>query len=375
MGMATGYGMIAAASSAVERWAAARHTQDWYYEPLMNWTVWVPTVVGVALALAAIFVYRTRAAHKTMLKEFRKAVDRFELTPDESVVLERIAKLAKLKHFRNIFAMEAAFERGVSLLSQSRAVEEMPEEAVRRMTEVIESLRVKLGMEFSPSDDGGAEQVVCLAQGDGVTFVHHDNASAVEATVTTIRGRNVTLQFADEVPLRIGQACVIHRVRDGQQLEYNVSVTEPGEGFVVVRLIGKPRTRNLRRFVRVPTRRSAYAAAFPFIGLDASDETPQFVSGALTEIGGPGLRLDVPLAVETGDRVLVVLKMGGGKTIQGTAVVRRVFAGHDETQVIAVEMVGLSEAEIGEMQKETNAAARRNNAAEAREVLTTSGTD
>ena len=125
----------------------------------------------------------------------------------------------------------------------------------------------------------------------------------------------------------------------------------------------------------MPTRRSAYAAAFPFLSLDSSDETPQFVSGALTEIGGPGLRLDVPLTVEAGDRVLVVLKMDGGKTIQGTGVVRRVLASHDEIQAIGVEMVGLSEAEIGEMQKETNAAARRNDAAATRQVITTSGTN
>lgn len=375
MGMATGYGMIVLASSAAERWAAARHAQDWYYGPLINWTVWVPAVVGITLTLAAISIYRTRAAHKAMLKAFGKAADRFELTPDERVVLEHVARLAKLKHFRNIFAMEVAFERGVSLLSQSRAVEEMPEEAVRRMTTVIESLRTKLGMEFTPYDDNDAEQVVYLAQGDDVTFVHHGNASTVEATVTAVRERSVTLQFADEVPLRVGQACVIHRVRDGQQWEYNVSVTETGEGFVVVRLIGKPRKRNLRRFVRVPTRRSAYAAAFPFISLDASDAVPQFVSGALTEIGGPGLRLDVPLTAETGDRVLVVLEMGEGKTIQGTGVVRRVLASHDEIQTIAVEMVGLSEAEIGEMQKETNAAARHTDADEAKQVLTASGTD
>jgi len=369
--MPTGYGMIAAALSAAERWGAAR---NWYYEPLMNWTVWLPVAVGVALALAAVAVYRVRIAHKAMLKAFRKADDRFELTRNERVVLEQIARLAGLKRFSNIFTMETAFERGVSLLGQSRAVEEMPKEAVERMSEVIEALRVKLGMEFSPYSEGSTEEVVHLAQGDGVTFVHRDNASAVEATVTTIQGRNVTLQFADEVPLRVGQACVIHRVYDGQQWEYNVSIAEPGEGYAVARLIGKPRKRNLRRFVRVPTRQAAYVAPFPFVSPSASDETPQFVAGTLSEIGGPGLRLDVPLAVETGDTVLVVLKMPGDRTIQSTGVVRRVLASHDEIQVIAVEMLGLSEAQIGELQKETNAAARRNDAARGRQALTTSGT-
>ena len=372
MGRATGYGWIAAALSAAERWGAAR---DWYYQPLMNWTVWAPAAVCIGLALTAICVYRVRAARKAMVKAFRKAADRFELAPDEYIVLERIARLANLKRFSGIFTMETAFERGVSLLGQSQAVQVMPEEAVRRMTEVIESLRVKLGMEFTPYDDGGAEQVVYLAQGDGVTFVHRDNASAVGATVTRIDRRDVTLQFADEVLLRIGQACTIHRVCDGQQWEYNVSIAEPGDGFAVARLIGKPRKRNLRRFIRVPTRQAAYAAAFPFISLNASDETPQFVAGALTEIGGPGLRLDVPLTVEAGDRVLAVLKMSGGKTIQSTGVVRRVLASHDEIRVIGVELVGLSEPEIAELQKETNAALRRNDAAGTRQVLTASGTD
>jgi len=106
---------------------------------------------------------------------------------------------------------------------------------------------------------------------------------------------------------------------------------------------------------------------------DRSDDTPQFVAGTLTEIGGPGLRLDVPLSVEAGDRVLVVLKMDEGKTIQGTAVVRRVLDSHDAAHVVAVEMVGLSEAEIGELQRETNAAARQDTEAAPRQVVTTTG--
>jgi len=391
MGTAIGYGMIVAALSPVELWGAARDSGGFHHEILMLWSIWVPIVIGVGLMLAAIGIYRRRAAGKAMLKSFHRTADRLDLTPNERIVLEQIARLANVTRFSSIFTMETAFERGVSLLSESRAVEEMPEEVARHTTEVIESLRVKLGMEFSPYDDGDPEEAVHLTKGDGVTFVHRGSATAVEATVTSTNGRDVTLQFADEVSLRVGQACVIHRVCDDQQWEYDISITEPGEGFAVARLIGKPRKRNLRRFVRVPTRRTAYAAAFPFSSLEVSDDTaqsddtpqsddtaqsddtPQFVAGTLTEIGGPGLRLDVPLSVEAGDRVLVVLKMDEGKTIQGTAVVRRVLDSHDAAHVVAVEMVGLSEAEIGELQRETNAAARQDTEAAPRQVVTTTG--
>ncbi|KPJ76028.1 MAG: hypothetical protein AMK72_09430 [Planctomycetes bacterium SM23_25] len=371
MGTAMGYGMMAAALSAAEKWNAAR---DWYYEPLTRWTVWVPAVVGVALTIAAIYIYRQRAAHLAMLQAFKKAGDRFGLTGNERIVLERIARLAGLKRFSSIVTMETAFERGVSLLGQSRPVEAMPEEIVKRLSEVIESLRAKLGLEFSSEEDGESGEVVRLEQGDAVTFVHRGSPSAVEAGVARVDGRNVTLQFADEVPLRIGQACVVHRVDGGEQWEYDVSITEPGEGFAVARLIGKPRRRNLRRFVRVPTQRPAYAAAFPFISLDPSEGPPQFVASTLTEIGGPGLRLEAPLKAEAGDRILVVLKMDGDKTIQGAGVVRRVLAVRDEVQALAVEMAGLSESEVGELLKETNAAARRSPAARAGQVPTTAGT-
>ena len=379
MGTAIGYGMIVAALSPVELWGAARDSGGFHHEILMLWSIWVPIVIGVGLMLAAIGIYRRRAASKAMLKSFHRTADRLDLTPNERIVLEQIARLANVTLFSSIFTMETAFERGVSLLRESRAVEEMPEEVVRRMAEVIESLRVKLGMEFSPYDDGDPEEAVHLTKGDGVTFVHRGSATAVEATVTSTNGRDVTLQFADEVSLRVGQACVIHRVCDDQQWEYDISITEPGEGFAVARLIGKPRRRNLRRFARVPTRHTAYAAAFPFSSLEVSDDTtqsddtPQFVAGTLTEIGGPGLRLDVPLSVEAGDRVLVVLKMDEGKTIQGTAVVRRVLDSHDAAHVVAVEMVGLSEAEIGELQRETNAAARQDTEAAPRQVVATTG--
>jgi len=192
--------------------------------------------------------------------------------------------------------------------------------------------------------------------------------------VIEIDNRDITLQFDRPVSLRVGEACALRQVRGQVRWEFNVSITEPLEGLAVARLIGEPHTTNLRQFARVATRRTARVARFPFRSEEGAGKLPQFITGTLAEIAGPGLRIKAPIQLATSDRVLVVLEVGAGRSFQGLGQVRRFSPGDDGVAEIAVEMVGMTEGEIAELVKETNAAARHNGAGGAERTAVSVGT-
>ena len=84
---------------------------------------------------------------------------------------------------------------------------------------------------------------------------------------------------------------------------------------------------------------------------------PVFVEGKLTELAGPGLLIEAPLPVQTGDRILVIFTLnehGGNspmetnRTIAGIGAVRHCRS-TDQKTLIAVELTGLSDAEVDEL--------------------------
>jgi len=198
-----------------------------------------------------------------------------------------------------------------------------------------------------------------LVRDNEVTLVRRGEAEGVLARVASVEGRDVALVASGGPESRAGEACVLRRGHDGLQWEFDAAVAVAAEGLTVVRLIGEPRCVNLRRFARVSTHKAAYVAHYPLLEAGASDALPRFVPATLTEIGGPGIRLDAPLRVAPGDRVLALARIDADTRLHGIGQVRRVIREDGDSQAFAVELVGLSEKEIGRLVHETNDVARR----------------
>src|SRR3990172_9578630 len=150
---------------------------------------------------------------------------------------------------------------------------------------------------------------------------------------------------------------------------------------------------NRRRFLRVSVSLRAFVARFPFMRTfeaagddkgdgadlpDASGKTcapPSFVPAVVTEMAGPGLRIESPLDVEAGERILVVFGLGEqgnkessrgdadhGKSrpviLEGVGEVRHVKA-IESGLSIAVELTGLDDSDVDELIRATNAACLR----------------
>lgn len=349
------WAIVAAELTPTDRWNAAGRLP----EVFVNWVVWGPAIAALAVGIVLVVVYRHWSARREMLQRFAAHADRLGLTRNERAVLDRAAALSGAKDFGAALADRDVFNRGVRGLMASETVTRLAEEQRLAVAAVVETLRTKLdlghggGAEFL--EDGGGLQI---GQGDGVTVVRRGDVPPIEARVARLEGRDLTLELTGEATLNVGEPCLVRFVRQDIQWELGASVKVATKGVAVARLIGEQRCVNLRRFARVPTRKPALLARFPFGTEAAPAGGPEFVSGTLTEIAGPGLRIDAPAGAQVGERVLVVLEMGRDKTIQGVGKVRRLLDAEGETPVIIVEMVGLSQNEVAELVRETRTAAR-----------------
>ncbi|MGB2863689.1 MAG: hypothetical protein WBC05_10230, partial [Sedimentisphaerales bacterium] len=106
---------------------------------------------------------------------------------------------------------------------------------------------------------------------------------------------------------------------------------------------------------------------------------PEFVPASVTELAGPGLRIEAPLEVEVGDRVLVILKLSEvddkpGSNRTGKIAPQKIVEDIGEVRhtkriengfSIAVELKGLSDPNINELVRATNAASLKTKGAQA----------
>jgi hypothetical protein len=174
--------------------------------------------------------------------------------------------------------------------------------------------------------------------------------------------------------------------------EFDTSVVSYDGDILILNHSDSVRFINRRRFLRVPVNMPAFIAPFPFEMTTARSDSrseeqkpqpsssdvsrsvwgpPEFVSAIVTELAGPGLRVETALEVNVGDRVLMVFRLdaegdsdshrqesGGAATlrvVQDIGEVRHV-KGIEKGLSVAVELVGLSDQDVDELVRATNAA-------------------
>ena len=99
---------------------------------------------------------------------------------------------------------------------------------------------------------------------------------------------------------------------------------------------------NRRRFERVAVHAPALLAHLPFLRTDAAGgEAPVFVDSTVTELAGPGLRIETTLQVQVDDQILVVFRLTEGTDAaqagaHTVAAVGRVKHGRDVERGVAI---------------------------------------
>lgn len=352
-------------------------------------------LTGILVNVNLSGAQRKKIANDNLFIEYS---ERRGLALRECQVLLSMAINAGLKRNEAIFTDSSVFDRGAVWAVEKCLIANgvKPSEQLRMELSI---LREKLGFEirkdFSKvgiapvSADISSRQI---PEGKTVYLKHHNTTATddIEAIVIKNDDKGLTVEFADHVEIVFGDIWRGHYCASDCLWEFDTSVISCSGDIVVLKHSEQIRRINRRRFLRVPVRRPAYVASFPFMesqvknpnksnikSVDASKkhanilEPPKFIPAVIIELGGPGLLVKANLEVSVGDRVLLAFKLrerrgtdsasGSSskdktkKVVKDIGTVKHVKS-VDGGFVMAVELQSLSDANISKLVRATNAA-------------------
>ena len=144
----------------------------------------------------------------------------------------------------------------------------------------------------------------------------------IQAHILANDAKQLTVSLERPIRITFGELWRARYFHGTSVWEFDTAVVSFEGAKLVLRHSDEVRFINRRRFIRVPARNLAFIAPFPFVkavsdpGADlaaAADEKwrpLEFVHAVVTELAGPGLRVEAPLAVQVGQRILIVFRLG-----------------------------------------------------------------
>ncbi|MDI9430169.1 MAG: hypothetical protein QM570_00440 [Planctomycetota bacterium] len=391
--------MIQAATSVLtplERWSAARRLSESPspYTSQHGFILAAVVTLVVLIGLLWWISHRRRTQSKTLTRElFAESAVRRGLSGRERQILLAIVMRGGLRRSHDIFTTVDAFDRGAAkLLAECRSTRTL-EENERLKTEVA-YLREKLGFRALRGLGGSGvsrrPSSRDIPVGRGVEMTRRRRHASVPVRAEVVRNDDLELavQLDEPVEARAGDLWCVRYAFGVYVWEFDATAVTCDRTRLVLNHTDDVRFVNRRRFPRVAVHLPALVACFPFArrqraadnDLQEADgdtmvlDGPTFVSGTVTELAGPGLRIEVPSRVRPGERVLVVFRPTGVEgakpdrepaiddtyVLEDIGLVRHCRAASGGMS-IAVELSGLSEAEIDELVRITNAIASKVN--------------
>jgi len=385
-----------------ERWGAARKFT-------LNFTAqrWMILVGLIALIMMVVLFWwvsyrRAHRARKDADKSFIEFADQRGLSTGECQLLMVVAHRAGLKRSESIFTMGAAFGMGAARVIEEAVEGGQPAEQIDFLKTEIAFLREKLGFAKRRSFSGGAPAASKklstrqIPKGKQLYITRRKARALSDIASTVVRNTETELAVKLSSPLKVifGEVWCVRYYSGASVWEFDTSVVSYDGDIMVLNHSDKVRFVNRRRFLRVPVQMRAMIAEFPFSrpasarayvsdmeGLEGADlaassvgplEVPEFVEAVVTELAGPGLRIESPLDIKAGERILVVLSLDqadSGSSMDGSArdktpraeILEDLGEVRHSKQVpngfsIAVELTGLSDSQVDELIRLTNAA-------------------
>ncbi len=407
---------IVPALTPAQRWDAAR---SWFGTSIITDRWFIIISLATLLTLIVLFLVvslqRMIQERKAAEQLFAEYANKRGLSERERQILLDIAGKAGLKRSEAIFTMGRAFDRGAAKIVEESLAQQKAEEAaakdnlrILRQQIGLSFLREKLGFQKRrPASIGSptkpkrlTSRQIPVGKKLHMTRRKTPGAGSIESTVIKNDDMELMVRLAMPVESSLGELWRARYYFGASVWEFDASVVSCGGGILVLNHSGDIRFINRRRFLRVPVKKPAFIARFPFAktvggSSDVSEEPsdakqgsapmlasqeamgvgawgpPEFVPAVVTELAGPGLRIEAPLEVKVGERVLVVLRLdeekGQDSDLQktGKAPTSRIVEDIGEVRhtkaiqnglSIAVELTGLSDSDVNELIRATNAA-------------------
>lgn len=421
-----GFNVAVLALTPVERWeAAGRFSTSFMTE---QWFILTGTAAIIILTVVLLMVSYNRAAQERKLTEqlFVKYAERRGLSKREREILLEIARKAGLKRGEAIFTMPSAFNnRAAKMVEESLARQEA--EKSKWLRTELSFLREKLGFQKKTSASIGSPAKSRrlssrqISTGKKLHITRRKTPDLVDIESTVIKNDNMelTVKLTTSLESKPGELWRARYYFGASVWEFDTSVVSCNGNILALNHSDNIRFINRRRFLRVPVNKPAFIMRFPFVrtlgpslarakpwtGPDQPPAgvsgnkwgLPEFIPATVTELGGPGLRIEAPLQVKAGERVLVTFSLDEEKDedsipYQENAslhpiLVRPGSAGQDNTRLrrgkttpskivedigevrhvtaienglsIAVELTGLSDSDVNELIRAANAASVR----------------
>ena len=379
---------VALALTPVERWNALSNNN---HNPMTDRWFMVTGIVAIVILSILFFVInikRVRYERKGSNKLFDEYSVKSGLSQQETQLLFEIAKNAGLKRNESIFTMVTAFDRGALVLRKGfSGNHQSPEYSHMKVT--ISSLREKLGFTKKASFSRGAPnkstQLISkdIPVGKKVTITRRSgrNTDGIDAVVVANTESELEVELGDPIKITFGEFWCVRYFQGSSIWEFDSSVHSYDGSRLILSHNDNVRFINRRRFLRVPVVMSAFIAAFPFERLcdeskrDDLDEDgfqqtqaliwgpPEFIPALVTELAGPGLRIETSLDVKVGDRVLVVFNLGQQKEVDSNRRSARLvpysiaedigtvrhISNIENGLSIAIELTGLNDSNINKL--------------------------
>ncbi|MEE9312455.1 MAG: hypothetical protein V3V10_08595 [Planctomycetota bacterium] len=396
-----GYNVVVLALTPVERWkAAGQFSTDFMTE---QWFILTGTAAIIILTVALLMVSYNRAAQERKLTEqlFVKYAERRGLSKREREILLEIARKAGLKRGEAIFTMPSAFNNGAAKMVEESLARQGAEKSKWLRTE-LSFLREKLGFQKKTSASIGSPTKSRklssrqISTGKKLHITRRKTPDLVDIESTVIKNDNMelTVELTTSLESKSGELWRARYYFGASVWEFDTSVVSCNGNILALNHSDNIRFINRRRFLRVPVNKPAFIMRFPFVRTLGSSLTnasgnkwglPEFIPATVTELGGPGLRIEAPLEVKAGERVLVAFsldeekdedsipyqkdaslhailmrdsKTTPSKIVEDIGEVRHVTAIENGLS-IAVELTGLSDSDVNELIRATNAASVR----------------
>lgn len=371
-----------------ERWAAARRLGDGSQSGRL---IVIACTVGLVVLLVLFClesIRRGRNVQKATRRSFDEYAGESGLSVRERWLLSEVAQKAGLKQRESVFAAKSAFETAAARMIE-QIEGENAEEASKQLKAELAYLGEKLGFGGVDSGSNGSAKkprkvtTKNIPVGKKVHVVRREAASGAEIESTVARNSEVELAVTLSEPINavFGEIWRVRYYSGSSVWEFDTTIASYNGDTLVLNHSQDVRFVNRRRFLRVSVRLRAFLARFPFmLAGDAKDGAdsdgamgrrwapPRFVPATVTEIAGPGLRVESSLKAEAGERVLVVLNLSeqplgaseesesrGPRVMESIGRVKYVKA-TESGYSIAVELMDLDDSEVDELIRATNTA-------------------
>jgi hypothetical protein len=329
------------------------------------WPALIGSAAVIGLLVLLVAVNRGVAVRKKekLAAEFDQQADKAGLTAAERRLMAAIARFAGVADDAMVFTDHEAFSRGAARMMQEHFSSGDSIEERRNVKAAIESVYQKLGIVSSaPSSRAVSMSSRQIPSGRQIfmTRAKGDASETIEATVVHNRHDGLVIRPAAKITVTNGEKWHLRYSFGMSTLEFESFVTGFEDGTLTLAHKEMARNTNRRRFLRVPVKARALVANYAFQTNDTSlhKATPKFVNAEIREVAGPGLLIETSLAASEGDKLLLVAIFENGEAIRNIGEVKHVKASSSGYS-IALELVALTDEEIGAMVRLTNMAAKQ----------------